>query len=269
MNSWCSMGTGLLSAIRYLLNGQFAGSDQTFDCCESILRYMMALHQNLVVAATANTSPGQFDPSTSLHNAVDSLVSILEALRQASPSFNGDDAMMEIGALLCWVTLANVLLPESYLPEPNGSTALLSDLDASQVPLRLRNAIAYARGLVEETLDCFQTYRDPDSTLRETLFLPMLLDMTLLMRSEFSRRFGDRESEKTLSGFWGSPARRKLFHSQLDAVIERCLDLDDSDVCADLFSRESIEGIELTLPMNLTLQLVPNGKPYSISDVPV
>lgn len=49
LSSWCTMGSGLLSAIRYLLAGQFPSPQQTLDCCESIVRYVISFHRSEIM----------------------------------------------------------------------------------------------------------------------------------------------------------------------------------------------------------------------------
>lgn len=138
---------------------------------------------------------------------------------------------------------------------PQSTVDALIKLDHSQVPIHLRRSIAYARGLMEESMDCLMFFFDADDTFRESIYLPMLLRLTLLLRVQFEARYGARGLKDAQTGFWGSHVRRELFHSQLDVVVNRCAGLDVSAGCKDIIQRDSTEGIHFAVPPALILHI--------------
>ncbi|KAJ3531074.1 hypothetical protein NMY22_g8305 [Coprinellus aureogranulatus] len=192
---WSSMLPSLTAACRYLAAGRFTSSTSTVDLCEGIVRFLYHFYYSF---------SEDFSDGDSLPNLV--------------PSLNTPESCVQISALFCWVTLANVLMPETYVPDPLGDESAFLKYDSNQVPRHLREALAYGRGLLEIFLARARATEDMTRSFRNDLYLPMLAKVSSYLRSEFVRlnpRGGAQE------GFWTTPSRISRFDRQLNLALAR------------------------------------------------
>ncbi|KAJ3533819.1 hypothetical protein NMY22_g7177 [Coprinellus aureogranulatus] len=196
---WSNILSSLSGACRFLLSGQFTASTKTTDFCETIVRFMLLFHHRYVIQGRQP-----------------------EVTPYYYPNLKKDEDWVNLAGLFCWVTLGNVLMPESYVPEREGKMDDLLKVDANAVPQYLRHALAYARGLVEISLDCIHGARNPTRSFRQDVYLPMLVSTVRYLEDQFDSLHGEKTDGILKAGFWSLSARKERFRLQLFMAKKRC-----------------------------------------------